>query len=250
MKQNLNILLIFSLLFFSLIKAEGNNEKKETHPKNSTKSKSIKKIHNNPFRVQEELRPHGLFGISNEQIRQHWELYKGYVTQSNKLHSEIQEMIQNDKSNLSECSDKKRRFGFEFNGMILHEYYFANLKKDSEKLNPGKFLKALVKQFGSFEKWKEDFISTGKMRGPGWAILTLDPTTGVLTNIFIADHENGNIASYYPILVMDVWEHAYMVDYSATEKPNYISAFMQNINWKVVEDRFLETKKGKIPKRY
>ena len=128
--------------------------------------------------------------------------------------------------------------GFELNGIVLHELYFENLTAGIAQPKSGKFIETITKQFGSFDKWKEDFINCGKTRGIGWAILYFDPSSKTMVNSFIAEHEIGHIATFKPILVMDVWEHAYMVDYSATDRGKYIDAFMQNINWEIVEKRF------------
>ena len=178
------------------------------------------------YEVQEQLKPSGLTGISDEQINDHWNLYVGYVNQVNKLNEEPNQ------------SDKRRRYGFEYNGMVLHECYFGNLKNGTEKLESGPLHTAIEKQWGSYDNWLQDFINTGKTRGIGWAILYKDPKTGDLINCFVAQHQDGNIAGFVPILAMDVWEHAYMVDHKAGGRGDYINAFIKNINWPVAEERY------------
>ncbi len=190
---------------------------------------------------QESLKPSGLLEISNEQINDHWNLYVGYVTNVNALKEELKTLRQDKTSNPLVIADRRRRYGFEFNGMVLHEYYFGNLKADSKPIEKeSQLYQALEKTWGSFDAWQQDFINTGKSRGIGWAILYMDPTTKELTNHFIMDHENGPIAGFAPLLVMDVWEHAYMVDHKASGRADYITAFTKNINWEIVQNRFMQ----------
>ena len=202
------------------------------------------------YKVQESLKPAGLDKISDEQINQHWDLYKGYVRQVNDLSQELVDLRAKGEGATLQYADRRRRFNFEFNGMVLHEYYFGNLKKDVAEPTNGKLYDALVRDFGSFEAWKNDFSQAGKTRGIGWAILYADAETGHLSNHFIAEHENGNIAGFQPILVLDVWEHAYMVDHGAGGRGAYIAAFMDNIDWDKVTTRFSDVMQGKISKRF
>ncbi|MFC1894673.1 superoxide dismutase [Candidatus Dependentiae bacterium] len=202
------------------------------------------------YEVQELLNPGKLIGISKEQIDDHWKLYKGYVEQVNKLNEELIELAKSKKVNSLEYSDRRRRYGFEYNGMILHEYYFGNLTSNLYDLQDSELKKALMQTWGSYEDWLKDFINTGKTRSIGWAILCADPRTGQLINIFVQEHEIGNIASFIPIIVMDVWEHAYMVDYKSSERGKYIQAFIKNINWKECETRYKDAKIRKITKRF
>ncbi len=180
----------------------------------------------------------GLEGISKEQLEVHFKLYQGYVTNTNTLNEKLGNFIDAKDFGSSEYQELRRRLGFEFDGMRLHEYYFDNMKPAGGALDSGSRLyKKLEEQFGSYEQWEQDFKKTGAMRGIGWAILYQDPWTGRLFNFWISDHEYGHPAGFQPVLVMDVWEHAYTVDWKATERPNYIEAFFKNINWQVVENR-------------
>lgn len=191
-----------------------------------------------------------LKGISNRTLEIHFKLYEGYVTNTNLLNEKIAELIKDgnlDPTKSAAFSELKRRFGFEYNGMVLHEYYFDNLKKDGTG-DPSKdsaFYKATENSFGSYETWKADFINVGKMRGVGWAICYQDPTTGELSNHWINMHETGNVAGYKPILVMDVWEHAFILDYVPADRPKYIEAFFSNINWDVVNSRLITSETAK-----
>lgn len=180
----------------------------------------------------------GLEGISKGQLEVHFKLYQGYVTNTNVLNEKLAAFIEKGELGSSEYQELRRRLGFEFDGMRLHEYYFENMKANGGALDSGSRLyKKLEEQFGSYAQWEQDFKKTGAMRGIGWAVLYQDPMTGRLFNFWISDHEYGHPAGFSPILVMDVWEHAYTVDYAATERPNYIEAFFKNINWQVVEQR-------------
>ncbi len=202
------------------------------------------------YEVNTSLKPSGLAGISEDQIAQHWHLYEGYVSQVNTLRQELQALRREGKNGSALYADRRRRFGFEYNGMVLHELYFGNLRAKTHELGAMSALKkTLTGQFGAFDTFKEDFVAAGSTRSVGWAILALDPATGNLNTQFIELHEDGHIAGFVPILVMDVWEHAYMVDYGASGRADYIKAFFSNVNWPVVEQRFSDASSGRIPKR-
>jgi Fe-Mn family superoxide dismutase len=184
-----------------------------------------------------------LKGISDETLEMHFKLYEGYVKETNKLTEKISEFISDgnvDQEEMPAYSELTRRLGFEYNGMVLHEYYFDNLKKGGGIGDPAAtthFAKAAAATFGSYEIWKADFVGIGKMRGVGWAICNQNPANGRLSNHWITLHETGNIAGFNPILVMDVWEHAYLLDYKPAERPKYIEAFFSNIDWAAAEER-------------
>jgi Fe-Mn family superoxide dismutase len=189
----------------------------------------------------------GLTGISDETVEMHFKLYQGYVKETNKLTEAINKFIQDgnvDQEEMPAYSELTRRLGFEYNGMVLHEYYFDNLKNGGGSGDPertARFAQAAADSFGSYEIWKADFVGIGKMRGVGWAICYQNPGNGRLSNHWVTLHETGNVAGYDPVLVMDVWEHAYLLDYKPAERPKYIEAFFSNINWSMVEGRLKET---------
>lgn len=192
------------------------------------------------YKPRQELRPHRLKGISEEQIAQHWALYEGYVKNVNLLDEKIH-LLSKKGDYGAEFAELKRRAGFEYNGMILHEYYFGMLKAGQPPLKENSGLaKQLDECFGGFEGWKKQFIAMGHMRGTGWVILYHDPRQQVLTNIWVTSHDEGHPAGFAPILVMDVWEHAYMVDWGADGRPEYIERFLQNVDWAKVENAFRE----------
>ena len=183
----------------------------------------------------------GLTGISDKTIEIHLGLYSGYVKNTNILNEKVIELTENGKSGTPEYSELKRRYGFEYNGMRLHEYYFGNLKPGGSNLKESSTIgRAMCETYSSLEVWKNDFVKVGSMRGIGWAILFQNPITKVLSNHWISSHEEGNIAGFVPILVMDVWEHAYLLDYKPAERSKYIESFFSNIDWSVVESRLLK----------
>ena len=183
----------------------------------------------------------GLIGISDKTLEMHSKLYQGYVKATNELTERIAEIVGGgsvDHQDLPAYSELKRRLGFEYNGMVLHEYYFDNLKGGgSDEPTRGLFHRLAGRSFQTFEIWKADFISVGKMRGVGWAICYRDPATGFISNHWVSLHETGNVSGFEPILVMDVWEHAYLLDYQPSERAKYIEAFFANIDWDTVEKR-------------
>lgn len=184
----------------------------------------------------------GLNGISDQTLDVHFKLYEGYVKETNNLNEKLAELQAKgaiDAEKMAAFSELKRRLGFEYNGMVLHEYYFGNLKAGAtgKPEKSSAFLQAVEQGFGSYELWKAEFVSVGKMRGVGWAICYQDPTTKRLSNHWITLHEDGNIAGYTPVLVMDVWEHAFLLDYKPADRPKYIEAFFSNIDWSAVDQR-------------
>lgn len=186
----------------------------------------------------------GLDGISDAQIAEHLKLYAGYVKQVNVLNEQLAEVLARGKASGSDpaFAELTRWLGFEYNGMILHEYYFSNLKPAADPSPaPGSGVaQAMVKAYGSVEQWKKDFQAIGSMRGIGWVILFEDPATERLTNHWISLHQDGVPAGFKPLLVMDVWEHAFMRDYKATERAQYVEAFFRNVDWAIVERRLRE----------
>jgi Fe-Mn family superoxide dismutase len=178
----------------------------------------------------------GMEGFSNTLLNNHFTLYQGYVTNTNKLADTLAAMLKDGKTATPEYAELKRRFGFEFNGMRLHEYYFENLGSKDALDKSGLLAKKLAAAFGSYEAWEQDFRATGAMRGIGWVVLYQDDVTGVLFNQWVNEHEVGHLAGCRPILVMDVFEHAYMIDYGL-KRADYIAVFFKNINWKAIENR-------------
>ncbi|MDI6858361.1 MAG: Fe-Mn family superoxide dismutase [Dehalococcoidia bacterium] len=178
----------------------------------------------------------GMQGFSETLLRNHFSLYQAYVTNTNKLLDLTRQMLDEGKAGTPEYSELKRRMGFEWNGMRLHEYYFENLGGKGDLSQRPKFRDKVAAEFGSYEAWEKDFKGVGAMRGIGWALLCLDPQSGRLINEWINEHQNNHLAGCNVVLIMDVFEHAYMIDYGL-KRPDYIEAFFANINGDVVEKR-------------
>jgi Fe-Mn family superoxide dismutase len=179
-------------------------------------------------------------GIDDQVLKMHFKLYQGYVANTNKLLSSLKDMEKNGKLQTPEYAGLKRMFGWEWDGMRLHEFYFDNLGGNTKKLDPDSDLaKAIDRDFDSYDKWEKDFRATGLIRGIGWSILYLDGKTGRLMNTWINEHDLGHLAGGTPILIMDVFEHAYITQYGL-DRAKYIDAFFNNINWDVALQRFSE----------
>ena len=178
----------------------------------------------------------GMEGFSETLLKNHFTLYQGYVTNTNKVLDTLAQMLKDDKAGSPEFGELKRRLGWEFNGMRLHEYYFENLGGKAAIDKNGTLAKKLVGDFGSYEAWEKDFKATGSMRGIGWVVLYQDTVGGRLINFWINEHDVSHPAGGNPLLIMDVFEHAFMIDYGL-KKADYISAFFKNINWAAVEKR-------------
>jgi Fe-Mn family superoxide dismutase len=179
----------------------------------------------------------GMPGFSDKALQTHFKLYQGYVTNTNLLLDTLTALTASGKSRSPAYAEIKRRFGWEFDGMRLHECYFDNLGGKGAVDTSSPLYAQLVTDFGGYDQWKADFISTGAMRGIGWAVLYLDPQSGRLFNTWINEHDVGHLAGGKPILIMDVFEHAYMIDY-LLDRAAYIEAFFKNINWDTVNKRF------------
>jgi len=179
----------------------------------------------------------GTEGFSNTLLTNHFTLYKGYVTNTNTLAEKLDAMLKEGKAATPEYAELSRRFGWEFNGMRLHEYYFGNMVKGGAALDKASALYAkIVQEFGSYDNWEKDFKATGAMRGIGWTILCHEPVGGRLFNVWINEHDVGHLAGTTPLLIMDVFEHAFMIDYGL-KRADYIAAFFKAIDWKTVAER-------------
>jgi len=180
----------------------------------------------------------GLQGFSDTLLKNHFTLYQGYVTNTNKLMDTMKALVDGDKMATPEFAELKRRFGWEFNGMRLHELYFGNMTKGGKKLDHSSPLaKQLIDQFQSIERWEKVFRSVGAMRGIGWAVLAYDPVGKRFFNLWVNEHDVGHLAGTIPLLIMDVFEHAFMIDYGL-KRTDYINAFFNAIDWDAVEKRF------------
>jgi len=178
----------------------------------------------------------GMEGFSDTLLNNHFTLYKGYVTNANKLMDILSAMVKDGKAATPEYAELKRRFGWEFNGMRLHEYYFENLGGKAAINKDGKLGKLIAGNFGSYDVWSQDFKATATMRGIGWTILYQDVSGGKLFNQWVNEHDVGHAAGCQPVLILDVFEHAFLTDYGL-KRADYIEAFIKNIDWAAVEAR-------------
>lgn len=182
-------------------------------------------------------------GISEKQIKVHLALYEGYVKHVNliaeKLGAVRAGQLELDPYIVAEL---RRRFAFEFNGMRMHEFYFEQLGLGAAAQNGESGLaKAATEKYGSYEGLVAHVKEVAGTRGIGWVVVYADPRAGgTLHTVFVADHEVGQLSGLPVVLALDLWEHAYMVDYVPAEKKNYVDAFFANLNWSVVEKRFDE----------
>jgi Fe-Mn family superoxide dismutase len=179
----------------------------------------------------------GTEGFSEALLKNHFTLYGGYVANTNKLMDTLAAMAKEGKAGTPEYAELKRRFGWEFNGMRLHELYFGNMKKGGTKLKEGSPLyKKIIEDFGSYENWEKDFRGMGGMRGIGWVILYYDKVGKKLFNCWVNEHDVGHLSGCIPLLAMDVFEHAFMLEYG--KKPDYINAFMKAADWEAAGKRY------------
>ena len=189
-----------------------------------------------PYAAKDYAKLVGMEGFSDTLLKNHFTLYQGYVTNTNKVLDTLDQMAKDGKSAAPEFAELKRRLGWEFNGMRLHELYFENLGGKTALVKSGVLGKMIEASFGSYESWEQDFKATGAMRGIGWVVLYYDVPSCQLCNVWINEHDGGHLAGCEPILIMDVFEHAYMIDYGL-KRADYIAAFFKNINWSAAEKR-------------
>lgn len=178
----------------------------------------------------------GMQGFSEALLKNHFTLYQGYVTNSNKVLDTLDQMLKEGKTATPEYAELKRRLGWEFNGMRLHEFYFENLGGNGAIDRGGKLAARITADFGSLDAWEKDFRATGAMRGIGWTALYQDAVSGRLINFWINEHDVSHPAGCTLILIMDVFEHAFMIDYGL-KRADYIEAFFRNIDWNAAEAR-------------
>jgi len=184
-----------------------------------------------------------LDGISEESVKQHIGLYEGYVKNFNAISSKLVEYAKDSEGNAHALSELIRRKSFEFDGMRLHELYFEQFEGGSTALTTGGPLEeAFKKEYHGY--FKEYFTAIGNMRGPGWAMLYWDPVGQQFQAGFSGEQHQGHFVTLPVILALDVWEHTFILDYSASGKGKYLEAFFKNLNWKVAEDRFSTAQKA------
>ncbi len=181
-----------------------------------------------------------LKGISEKQIKVHLALYEGYVKHTNLVMATIAAYGQtDDEGGKYAIAELRRRFAFEFDGMRMHEYYFEQFESGSTSLTINSALaEAASAKYGNSENFIKHIREVAGTRGIGWVVVYKDTVANTIHTTFVGDHEIGQLAGLPILLALDLWEHAYMVDYVPAEKKNYIDAFFANLNWLVVEKRF------------
>ena len=167
--------------------------------------------------------------FDNNLMTMHLKLYQGYVDNTNKV-----EKLLSDTSGYAKDAIK-RRFSWEYNGMKLHELYFESILSVYSFDENSSIGKAIIAQYGSLDEWLEEFIAAGKIRGIGWVVMYFDGNK--IINGWIDNHNIGELINATPLLVMDVWEHAYITVYGV-DREKYINDFIDSINWDVVDKRY------------
>lgn len=180
-----------------------------------------------------------LKGISKKNIEEHLKLYAGYVKHANLILEKIEEMSADSEKNAYALGELQRRFSFEFNGMVNHEYYFESFVGGARLLSEGSALrKAIGEEWGSFDAWFARFKAIALTRGIGWAMLYYDPLTKRLLNAWVDEQHLGQLNGCKTVLALDMWEHSFVADYQPSGKKNYIEDFFANVNWGMIEKNF------------
>lgn len=185
-----------------------------------------------------ELKYKKLEGLSERQLLEHHDvLYAGYVKKTNEIEEKLKNVdLSSANGTYSDLRELKMEETFALNGVKLHEGYFDNMT-DSPKLGLGQKLtqtefeikKVINRDFGSYENWEKEFKAMG-LCARGWVVLGYDLDEKKLKNILCDSHNQGGVWNMVAILIMDVYEHAYFLDY-ATARKAYIEAFFKNIDW-------------------
>lgn len=180
-----------------------------------------------------------LKGLSKKQIDVHLGLYQGYVKNVNLLMATIaQYQGTDDEGGKYAIAEMRRRLGFEFDGMRMHEYYFEQFEGGASSVDTeGAFVKAVTEKYGGWDQYLVHVKEVSGTRGIGWTITYADPVANTLHTAFVEDHQLGQLAGLPILLAVDLWEHAFMVDYVPAEKKTYVEAFLDNVNWTTVESR-------------
>ena len=181
-------------------------------------------------------------GLSDKQLENHFELYKGYVKKVNEIEEKLSKADPASANySYGEVSELLRRRPVAYNGVILHELYFENLSSRATTAST-ELKDELSREFGSFENWYAQ-AKAGLVSEPGWVLLTRSREDGSLRNVLLSQHHVGLLPDQDILLSLDGWEHAYMIDYGV-KKADYISAIARLINWDVVTKRWEASQMG------
>lgn len=181
------------------------------------------------------LKYRSLPGLSETQLAEHYKLYVGYVNKTNEIREKLLRADRRQaNATYSEYRELKLEETFSLNGIKLHELYFDNLSMAGGQ--PGEEIAYhLRRSFGSVENWMQDFYALG-LAARGWGLLAFDLDEREVRNFLQDAHNVGVITRTVPLLVLDVYEHAYFIDYM-TDKKAYLNTFFRNIDWNVVNNR-------------
>lgn len=187
-----------------------------------------------------------LKGISAQTIDEHLKLYSGYVKNANLILEKIAE-LKGDEKNAYAMTEVNRRFGFEYNGIRNHEIYFSSLEVGPAAISEESILEdVIIETWGSFEIWLSEFKAIAMTRGVGWAMLYHDKTDGRLLNAWVDEQHIGQLQGCDLILALDMWEHSFVADYQPSGKKKYVEDFFVNLNWSVVERKFVSVNNTKV----
>src|SRR3989338_10927767 len=187
----------------------------------------------NKYQPEELKIKNGLEGLSLKMLAEHFKLYEGYVKKANEIQEKIAAADKSEaNASYSYIGELKRQETFSVNGIKLHEVYFGHLGGDG--VPSGELVKMIERDFESLDKWQEDMIVTG-ISARGWAVLAYDFKDNRLHNYGADAHNVGAVWAAIPLIVLDVYEHAYFMDYGVNRK-DYISSFFKNLDWEFANE--------------
>ncbi len=199
------------------------------------------------FETKDFSRLIGIKGLSNKLLEQHFELYRGYVRQTNAMSTQLLASLEQKPFSPLEYSSLKKSFAFEYNGMKLHELFFENLSKNKISMNSGMFLKQVLQDYSSLDNWFKELTQTAMTRGIGWVVCYLDTNQNQLISTWIESHDKGPLLEAHPLVVIDLWEHAYITDYGIN-RVDYMKTILASLDWNVIEERYQKAIESKVEK--
>lgn len=178
-----------------------------------------------------------LQGLTEKQLAEHHDvLYVGYVKKTDEIREKLKTVdLTKANGTYADLRELKLEEGFAVNGVRLHEGYFSSMGGNGSKPT-GNLLKMIEKDFGSYEHWEAEFKAMG-LCSRGWVVLAYDWEDMKLHNYLCDAHNQGGVWGCSTLLILDVYEHAYFLDYG-TKRKDYIEAFMKNVDWKHSEGKF------------
>jgi len=171
--------------------------------------------------------------LSERQLSEHMKLYEGYCRKIDEIRNKLVLVEREGNPTYSEIRELKLEEGFCVNAIKLHELFFENISQKREITN--KALKTINDNFGNYENWKKEFLSIA-ISARGWVVLAYDLTDNKFYNYLSDMHNQGGVWNSVPIIVLDMYEHSYFIDFGANRK-SYIEWFLEHINWKIIENR-------------